>query len=186
MTRKEKQILLILLMLIVFTALIFASAFNEDINAEPAPMPTAETVALQEYLSKLDEALDEKIENLTELNEILAERIEVQRISRSKQAKEMIVEATAYTAGFESTGKNPGDDAYGITKSGFEVDSGVIAVDPAVIPLGSICWVEGYGYALALDIGGAIKGNKIDVYFHDVTEARQWGRRQGVRVRVYE
>ena len=39
----------------------------------------------------------------------------------------------------------------------------VIAVDPSVIPLGTKVWVEGYGYAVAGDTGGAIKGNKIDV-----------------------
>ena len=36
----------------------------------------------------------------------------------------------------------------------------VIAVDPSVIPLGSKVWVEGYGYAVAGDTGGAIKGNE--------------------------
>ena len=40
----------------------------------------------------------------------------------------------------------------------------VIAVDPSVIPLGSKVWVEGYGYAVAGDTGGAIKGNKIDLF----------------------
>ncbi len=39
----------------------------------------------------------------------------------------------------------------------------LIAVDPNVIPLGSKVWVEGYGYAIAGDTGGAIKGNKIDI-----------------------
>ncbi len=39
----------------------------------------------------------------------------------------------------------------------------VIAVDPRVIPLGTKVYVEGYGYAVAADTGGAIKGYKIDV-----------------------
>jgi uncharacterized protein YabE (DUF348 family)/3D (Asp-Asp-Asp) domain-containing protein len=42
---------------------------------------------------------------------------------------------------------------------------GVIAVDPRVIPLGTKVFVEGYGYAVAADTGGAIKGNIIDVCF---------------------
>ena len=41
----------------------------------------------------------------------------------------------------------------------------VIAVDPSVIPLGTKVYVEGYGYAVAADTGGAIKGHKIDVFF---------------------
>jgi Uncharacterized protein conserved in bacteria len=40
---------------------------------------------------------------------------------------------------------------------------GVIAVDPALIPLGTNIFVEGYGLAHALDTGGAIKGNRIDL-----------------------
>jgi len=97
--------------------------------------------------------------------------------------REMVMEATAFTAGYESTGKRPGDPGYGITYSGLPADRGVVAVDPAVIPLGTILWVEGYGYAVALDTGSAIKGNKVDVFFWDVSRAREWGRRQ-VRVRV--
>jgi uncharacterized protein YabE (DUF348 family)/3D (Asp-Asp-Asp) domain-containing protein len=42
---------------------------------------------------------------------------------------------------------------------------GIIAVDPKVIPIGSKVWVAGYGYAVACDTGGAIKGMKIDVCY---------------------
>lgn len=57
-----------------------------------------------------------------------------------------------------------------------------IAVDPRVIPIGSTVYVEGYGYAIAQDTGGAIKGNIIDVFFHSESEANSWGRRP---VKVY-
>lgn len=75
----------------------------------------------------------------------------------------------------------------GVTASGAETKRdadgySTIAVDPRVIPLGSTVYVEGYGYAIAEDIGGAIKGNIIDVFFHSESEASDWGRRS---VKVY-
>ncbi|MBP2032063.1 peptidoglycan hydrolase CwlO-like protein [Clostridium algifaecis] len=82
-------------------------------------------------------------------------------------SKSITVNATAYS----------GD---GITASGTSTvrNSGgysTIAVDPRVIPLGSRVYVEGYGYAVADDTGGAIKGNRIDVFFPSEAEAESWG-----------
>lgn len=57
-----------------------------------------------------------------------------------------------------------------------------IAVDPRVIPLGSRVYVEGYGYAVAEDTGGAIKGNRIDLFFPTEGECESWGVRS---VKVY-
>lgn len=104
---------------------------------------------------------------------------------RGVSYKEYVMEATAYTNGPESTGKAPGHPLYGITATGLHTDIGAVAVDPAVIPLGSAVWVEGYGYAVAVDVGGAIRGMRIDVFMHDVGQALEFGRRQ-VKVRVFE
>ena len=52
-----------------------------------------------------------------------------------------------------------------------------IAVDPSVIPLGSRVYVVGYGYAIAEDTGGAIRGNIIDLYMDSYTDCINWGRR---------
>jgi len=56
----------------------------------------------------------------------------------------------------------------GLTYSGTLVKYGVCAVDPKVIPLGTNFYVEGYGLCRSEDIGGAIKGNKVDLGFEDV------------------
>jgi uncharacterized protein YabE (DUF348 family) len=63
----------------------------------------------------------------------------------------------------------------GITATGASVRWGVIAVDPRVIPLGEKVYVEGYGQARALDTGGAIKGNRIDLYMNSTEAALSYG-----------
>lgn len=80
--------------------------------------------------------------------------------------------ATGYTAGKES---NP--DGNGYTYTGMYAERGVVAVDPRVIPLYTRLYIEGYGPAIAGDIGGAIKGQKIDLCFDSLSEALDWGRR---------
>ncbi|HLN60753.1 MAG TPA: S-layer homology domain-containing protein [Symbiobacteriaceae bacterium] len=59
----------------------------------------------------------------------------------------------------------------GMTYTGISVRVGSIAVDPKVIPLGRLLFVEGYGYGVAADIGSAIKGNRVDLYTTDLHEA---------------
>jgi uncharacterized protein YabE (DUF348 family) len=63
------------------------------------------------------------------------------------------------------------------TASGGAAGPGTVAVDPSVIPLGTKLYIEGYGYAVASDVGGAIKGNRIDVHFDSEQAALQFGRR---------
>lgn len=96
---------------------------------------------------------------------------------------EFYVTATAYTAYCKGCS---GTTATGINlRSGSVPGLKVIAVDPSVIKLGSKVWVEGYGLAVAEDTGGAIKGNKIDIFVHSETEARNWGVKK-VRIKVFE
>ncbi|MCL2577702.1 MAG: 3D domain-containing protein [Defluviitaleaceae bacterium] len=87
------------------------------------------------------------------------------------------MEATAYTAGYLCTGKHPDDPWYGITASGRRVEHGIVAVDRNVIPLGTRLYVENYGFAIAADVGGAIRGDKIDLFMHEREDALRFGRR---------
>ncbi|KMY32593.1 peptidoglycan-binding protein [Lysinibacillus xylanilyticus] len=86
-------------------------------------------------------------------------------------AKEITVEASAYTASCEG--------CTGITATGINLKTNpnakVISVDPAIIPLGSKVYVEGYGEAIAGDTGGAIKGNRIDVFIPSQQDAINFG-----------
>ncbi len=75
----------------------------------------------------------------------------------------MRVLATSYHEG--ECGKEPEHPEYGITYLGWRVRPGIVAVDPRVINLRSEMYVPGYGFAVAGDTGGLIKGRRIDVYF---------------------
>ncbi len=83
----------------------------------------------------------------------------------------MTMESTAYS--YSEAG------ASHLTATGIDLreNSRVIAVDPSVIPLNSLVEVSGYGFAIAADTGGAIKGNIVDVHFNTVEECNNWGRR---------
>ncbi|MED0677064.1 3D domain-containing protein [Aneurinibacillus thermoaerophilus] len=83
---------------------------------------------------------------------------------------------TAYTNGKSETGKNPGDPGYGITASGTRATPNrTIAVDPSVIPLGSVVQIDGFsGYFVAEDTGRAIKGNDIDMFYATQAEIQNY------------
>lgn len=92
------------------------------------------------------------------------------------KADTFIAECTAYTEGIESCGKLPTHPAYGITASGKRVKEGMIAVDTRYIPFGTRVYIEGLGVYVAEDTGGAIKGNRIDIYMSDLNKAIEFGR----------
>jgi 3D (Asp-Asp-Asp) domain-containing protein len=85
----------------------------------------------------------------------------------------LVMVATAYA---------PGAGAGWRTATNRKAGYGIVAVDPRVIPLGTRLYIPGYGYAIAADTGGAIKGNRIDLCFNTCSEAIRWGRRE---VKVY-
>lgn len=67
-------------------------------------------------------------------------------------------------------------DLSGTTATGMPVGHGVVAVDPSVIPLGTRMYIPGYGNGVAADVGGAIKGDIIDLWMTP-GECAAWGRR---------
>ena len=87
--------------------------------------------------------------------------------------------ATAYDPG-------PGSNGWGNrgrTRTGRRAMYGEAAVDPRIIPLGSILFIEGYGLAIASDTGRAIKGRRIDLCYDSRSVANNFGRHK-VRVHV--
>lgn len=111
-------------------------------------------------------------------------QVESKKTSGSSQevkGKTISVKATAYTAQCKGCS--------GVTSTGIDLNrdrqAKVIAVDPSVIPLGTKVYVEGYGHAVAGDVGGAIKGNRIDIHVPTKDEAYNWGVRN-VNVTILE
>ena len=68
----------------------------------------------------------------------------------------------------------------GITASGTKAVKGTIAADTKIFPYGTIIQVPGYGIGRVEDIGGAIKGRHIDLFFNSHKEALEWGRQKAV------
>lgn len=86
------------------------------------------------------------------------------------QGKTLVVSATAYSR------HEAGLSNFTATGIDLSVNPMVIAVDPSVIPLGSLVNVTGYGIAIAGDTGGAIVGNKIDLHMENLNAALAFGR----------
>lgn len=139
-----------------------------DVKAEPevtkAVEQSAEQSEVEAGTDTNDVIAEEQVEPAEKVEETTTEKV---------KGETFAVEATAYTAGcvgcsgITATGINLNNDPY----------AKVIAVDPNVIPLDTRVYVEGYGYAVAGDTGGAIKGNKIDIHLPTKGEAYNWGRK---------
>ena len=113
------------------------------------------------------------------VNEIIAQgtrRVFASRDGEMEYKKLIYCESTAYSTGtITATGTTPVYNPGGIS---------TIAVDPRVIPLGSLVYVENYGKAIAADTGGAIKGNIVDVFLNSKSECISWGRKYNVPVYI--
>lgn len=143
---------------------------------------TRDGVVVSETVMK-ETVLTQPIANITEhgtkvsANVIGASGTITSRDGALRYSKVIEVTATAYSAEEHYTNQ--------WTASGARARVGLIAVDPRVIPLGTRMYITSadgkswvYGYAVAADTGGAIKGNKIDLYFNTVKECNRFGRRK--------
>lgn len=90
-----------------------------------------------------------------------------------KKVRTLTMRASAYEPGPGSNGK------WAFTTTlGVKPRYGIVAVDPKMIKLGSLLFVEGYGFAYAADTGGAIKRDRIDLCFSSERECQRFGRKK--------
>jgi len=95
----------------------------------------------------------------------------------TSEATASVVQTKTDTAGRSITVVATGYALGGRTSTGLPVGWGVAAVDPSVIPLGTHLTVPGYGEAVAADVGGAVRGAVVDLWFPSTAQANAWGRR---------
>jgi 3D (Asp-Asp-Asp) domain-containing protein len=115
----------------------------------------------------------EKVEPVDEVILIGKPGIETSR-HKFYRGRILTMDATAYDA--RSAGGSR-------TCSGLPAKFGAIAVDPRVIPMGTMLYVEGYGLGVAADRGSAIKGKRLDLCFDSRAQALHFGR-HSVKVHV--
>ncbi|MGB6178108.1 3D domain-containing protein [Carnobacterium sp.] len=137
----------------------------------------AEKVKVAQITSKTtvekEEGSTEKIDSVSSTQPETENKPETPTESKPAPSagKTMVVSATGYSTA------QPGLSTHTATGINLLQNPMVIAVDPRVIPLGTMIEVPGYGIAIAGDTGGAIKGNKIDIHFKTVGQALSWGRK---------
>jgi Uncharacterized protein conserved in bacteria len=145
-------------------------------------------ITYEDGVEKNREVVDEKVTKAPSSHLVAVGTLDWRTVSRGETIKfdRMIrMRATSYTNDIACTGKVGGHTATGTipTRNSDGSRWSTVAVDPRVIPLGSHLWIEGYGFAVAEDVGGAVKGNIIDLFFNAGTdEYRRWSTRT---VKVY-
>ena len=126
-----------------------------------------------------------KVEDNTEVVEVKAveptpQTATSQEVQTTKTAPTAPAATEGYTLTVEATAYSyaeAGLSSYTADGTNLVNDPMVIAVDPRVIPLGTMVEIPGYGVFRAADTGGAIVGNKIDVHFPTVAQTYNFGRR---------
>lgn len=72
----------------------------------------------------------------------------------------------------------------GLTASGTSARKGTIAADTDLYPMGTIMYIEGYGYGVVEDRGSAIQGKHIDLFFKSHNKAMEWGNKN-INVKIW-
>lgn len=169
----------------VFTSVLAISAYETRVLPSTEVKPETETVHMtcEKEKKNKDIVTAAAISSANQSkNDVEYEELNgsVQTVVYAKQqvtlTKEHPISDVLLTA-YEASEVSCGEYADGITKTGTRVAAGrTIAVDPNVIPLGSKVVINGHTYT-AEDIGGKIKGNRIDIYMDTVSECMNFGTR---------
>ncbi|WP_102026215.1 LysM peptidoglycan-binding domain-containing protein [Salirhabdus sp. Marseille-P4669] len=132
-----------------------------------------------DVLSKISKEHNVSIDALVEANASIKNPDIIfagQMITIPDSKKEETFRVTAYTAGYESTGKSPGDPGYGITASGTKVEEGRTLSCPPSFAFGTEVYIPYFDDTFTCeDRGGAITEGRMDVYMEDLEDALDFG-----------
>ncbi len=130
-------------------------------------------------VSKTLQNTEEKVKVVNQVEEY-GTQVQLANGATLNSYKTLNMSTTGYCSCYLCCGKNPGDYGYGITASGLAQGYGVVGVDTSVIPFGTKLYIEGYGYAVAGDTGGAIFATHLDLGFSTHADAVAWGRKNAI------
>ena len=153
-----------------------ARALEDRARQTTAALATAraERVAYLASLAREQSLTERQIASLdSRARRVVEQGQTVQEQAAARAAPAAPLASTPGTITVTSTGYSlPGH-----TSAGLPVGFGVVAVDPAVIPLGTRMTIPGYGEGVAADTGSAVSGYTIDLWFPTLADALAWGRR---------
>lgn len=164
---------------LVVSLVIGLSLLSPSAKAAEVPLSSQYDIAEDPLLLIWTFATEEKKPVVTEKGELTADEKKLARW-KEKQAhlwakletgKRFTINASAYTAAADECGKSDG-----ITASGLKVEANRTLACPKELPFGTKLKIEGMGEFRCEDRGGAIKGNKIDIYMETKSEAFAFGR----------
>lgn len=196
-TRSMRRIKIAGFALAISAALVGAGYNYDAVQQEKVNEAKAQSIAYERQLQETQAAMteyDARIQDLQIENDTLRRTVEELRREVSRgNARAFTVEVTAYDLSEASCNKGASHPSYGITASGMSLEghtwesARAIAVDPSVIPLGAQVrikfddpeWQYLDGVYTAVDTGGAINGNRIDLFMGEGAhaEAMAFGRR---------
>jgi 3D (Asp-Asp-Asp) domain-containing protein len=137
------------------------------------------------YIEKIEKA-DPIIETVYIEKVIYKEKPKEVQIQSVKSEYYEVYEVTAYTEGFESTGKTKDDPSYGVTASGKMVQEWHTIACARSLKFGTKIYIPYFNQEFTCeDRGSAITEGKIDIYFADLEQALKFGRRQ-IEVMIIE
>jgi 3D (Asp-Asp-Asp) domain-containing protein len=173
-------ILLVALVIFIPTVTLASNDLNDEVNVKNDSVMFIKNLFIPESVfakEPVENSIEKSVKNSVvvdeRLDQILFKWKEKQLDKWNKiQAKDIIINASAYTASADECGNSKG-----ITASGVTVQENRTIACSQEFPFGAKIEIEGMGTYVCEDRGGAIKGNHVDIYMQTKKEAFAFGRK---------